>query len=291
MKYIGHGALVARLEKFLSGKNDSRSFLFFGPKHSGKATLARAFASAWTKKQTMLDFSDSVSDEVLILAPQSIEKKGIKKEKRINIESVREAIRFASLSSASGRRAVLIDGAEMTVPHAQSAFLKTVEEPASGVIAVLVAHTLDSILPTIISRCERAEFGIVSKEKFYEGMGDGASQDVWELSLGLPGLGKDLMRDSALRAEREAVRETGRTLLSLGVGERLRVGEALTKNIPNAIEALHLWAFLFREEAVSGRGDARASLLRAEKMMECSRLLQTTQANARLILENTLIGL
>lgn len=291
MEYIGHSALLERLKKFLGRKNDSRSFLFFGPKHSGKYTLARAFSLAWVKGETVLDFSENESGEVLVVAPRLEEKKGVVKEKGIDVEGVREAIRFVSLSSASGRRAVVIDDAETMTREAQNAFLKTLEEPASGVVIVLVAHTLDTILPTIVSRCDRAEFGIVAKERFYKGMGVGVAEDVWELSLGLPGIGKEILRDGALRAEREALRETGRKLSSLGVGERLRAGEMLAKNIPQAIEALHLWAFLFREEAVAGRGDAHVSLLRAEKMMECARLLKTTQANARLMLENTLLGL
>jgi DNA polymerase-3 subunit delta' len=52
-------------------------------------------------------------------------------------------------------RIVLIHPAEALNVASANALLKMLEEPASGVIFILVAHQLQRLLPTIISRCQK----------------------------------------------------------------------------------------------------------------------------------------
>lgn len=289
MKYAGHEVNRRRLQKFLDQGGRSRSFLFCGPKHSGKGTLARAFGLAWVGGKRDVEFSNAHNIDVLTIFPRVEKKKGIETVLGIKIEEVRNAIRFASLSSVSGRRAVIVDGVEVMNESAQNALLKTLEEPPTGVLIILVAHALDTVQPTVVSRCERVEFGPVSQEtmKDFPMM----TQEAWELALGLPGLAVRLAQDAQWREEREKMRTTWKTLAGSGVGSRLRAGEMLAKNGEKAIEVLQLWAFLFREQAVLGTGDVRTAMRNAEKMLECVRLLKTTNTNARLMIENTLLGM
>ncbi len=57
------------------------------------------------------------------------------------------------------RRVVIIDEADAAGPVAQSALLKTLEEPPSASLFILVSSIPDALLPTVLSRCPRLRFG------------------------------------------------------------------------------------------------------------------------------------
>jgi hypothetical protein len=74
----------------------------------------------------------------------------------IRIEQVRGAQRFLSLRSLTLKHKVLVmNQAHSLTEEAANAFLKTLEEPPASSFIVLTTSRLDSILPTIISRCRR----------------------------------------------------------------------------------------------------------------------------------------
>lgn len=296
--FIGHASIRERLEKFLSHKNGSRTFLFYGPKYVGKGTLARFFAGAFVRGDRKLDFSldrFGVVEDCIEIVPEREEKKGVIKEKPIDIKRIREGIRKISFSSFhNGRKALIIDEAQNMTVSAQNALLKTLEEPIGTTVIILVAHTMDTLVPTLLSRCSLERFGMVSKEAFAELIPSKhavESEHLRRLSLGLPGFAIRIMREKNLFRERAHLEQQALFLENMGVGERLRLGEELAKNIPQAIETLELWEFIFRERALSGEGDIRQMFSCVEKMYECVKLLKRTQINARLILENTILNI
>jgi DNA polymerase-3 subunit delta' len=81
----------------------------------------------------------------------------------IKIAQVRDVIAGAGYRPFEGRRrVVIIDEADALVPDAQNALLKTLEEPPSASIFVLVSSLPDALLPTVRSRCPRLRFGSLS---------------------------------------------------------------------------------------------------------------------------------
>lgn len=77
----------------------------------------------------------------------------------ILMESALEAVRFANLSSHSGHKAVVIHEADRFNGESANALLKTLEEPAAGLLLVLVTTHPYRLLPTILSRCARFDLG------------------------------------------------------------------------------------------------------------------------------------
>ncbi len=74
----------------------------------------------------------------------------------IKIEHIRQAQRFLSLKTVNTERKVLIiNNAHTMGEEAANAFLKTLEEPPAHSLIILLTSRLDSILPTIISRCRK----------------------------------------------------------------------------------------------------------------------------------------
>jgi DNA polymerase-3 subunit delta' len=81
----------------------------------------------------------------------------------IKIEVVRDAIdRTGFRPFEARRRVVIIDEADAMQPPAQSALLKTLEEPPASSIFLLVSSLPDALLPTVQSRCPRLRFGTLS---------------------------------------------------------------------------------------------------------------------------------
>ena len=78
----------------------------------------------------------------------------------IKIEPVRDVIDRANYRPFEGRRrVVIIDGAEALVDAAQNALLKTLEEPPTASVFILVSSMPDALLPTVRSRCRPLRFG------------------------------------------------------------------------------------------------------------------------------------
>jgi DNA polymerase III subunit delta' len=77
---------------------------------------------------------------------------------QIRLEQIREISRFLSRSPLSApRNLVVIEQAERMAEGAANGLLKTLEEPGQATL-ILLAPTLEAVLPTIVSRCQRIPF-------------------------------------------------------------------------------------------------------------------------------------
>lgn len=76
--------------------------------------------------------------------------------KQIGVDAIRQCNRWAvETSQLSGERVILIEQADVMGEAAANALLKTLEEPPSGCQFILMATSLDNLLPTINSRCNK----------------------------------------------------------------------------------------------------------------------------------------
>jgi hypothetical protein len=86
-----------------------------------------------------------------------------------SIETIRSLIEDLSYSTSEGTLRVfaLLAAESITLP-AQQAILKSLEEPPTRTLLILVTSQPQALLPTILSRCEvvRSEIGSETKEEF-----------------------------------------------------------------------------------------------------------------------------
>ena len=76
----------------------------------------------------------------------------------IRTEQIREIAHFLSRRSAkSPRSVVVIEKAETMAESAANALLKTLEEPGEAIL-ILIAPSAESLLPTLVSRCQKIPF-------------------------------------------------------------------------------------------------------------------------------------
>jgi DNA polymerase-3 subunit delta' len=122
-------------------------------------------------------------------AQKEVDEKKRKPSQEIRIESVRDAVAFAELTSGRGQgKVILVFPAEAMNHPSANALLKTLEEPAAGLRFVLACHAAHELLPTIRSRCQAFAMRQPSDEE----------ADEW-LALHLPSTAQE-DRQVALRA-------------------------------------------------------------------------------------------
>jgi len=86
--------------------------------------------------------------------------KGLKRKARpaIRLEQIREITEFLSrLPLVAPRNVVAMEQAETMAEAAANALLKTLEEPGQATL-ILIAPSPESLLPTLVSRCQRIPF-------------------------------------------------------------------------------------------------------------------------------------
>jgi DNA polymerase III delta' subunit len=132
---------------------------------------------------------------------------------------------LALLPVEGGARVAILEGAHRLNDDAQSALLKTLEEPPAGVTIILCADDEERLLPTVRSRCARIRLGPVGVRDIETILGDAGAADaptaarLGRLAGGRPGIAL------AYAASPEAVvgrAQIGRTLLDLVDAPRAR---------------------------------------------------------------------
>jgi DNA polymerase III delta' subunit len=132
---------------------------------------------------------------------------------------------LALLPVEGGARVAILESAHRLNDDAQSALLKTLEEPPAGVTIILCADDEERLLPTVRSRCARIRLGPVGVRDIETILGDAGAADapmaarLGRLAGGRPGIAL------AYAASPEAVvsrAQIGRTLLDLLDAPRAR---------------------------------------------------------------------
>jgi DNA polymerase III subunit delta' len=155
------------------------AYLFRGPRGSGKAAAARAFAAELladgspdpddARRRALLD--PSPHPDLVWLRPPGAQHL---------VEDVREqVIRASSLSPAEGlHRVFVIEEAEDLRDESQNALLKTLEEPAPFAHLILICSEPEQLAETILSRCTPIEFGPLTPAAVSETLGKGPEADA-----------------------------------------------------------------------------------------------------------------
>ena len=176
---VGHRRILTLLSRALAQGTLPPALLFAGPSGIGKRRMADAVARAINCLTPVLDAPVAPAvegDAPIVLARDACGtcaacrriERGVHPDViaiepgdsgSIKIEPVRDVIDRAGYRPFEARRrVVIIDQADAMQPPAQSALLKTLEEPPSASIFMLVTSLPDALLPTVQSRCPRIRF-------------------------------------------------------------------------------------------------------------------------------------
>ncbi len=153
------------------------------------------------------------------------------------VEQVREILADVALAPVRANSKVyILDSADRLRGQAANALLKTIEEPPPGVMFILVARTADSMLPTIVSRCQQVPFRvvptIVAQDAVMVKAGVGETEARIALSVaGTPQRAVELLSSPSRRnVRRVAVRILGE-LANDDAWDVLRAAEELNEEV------------------------------------------------------------
>ena len=148
---LGNAASLRLLDSALVG-GAAHAYLFYGPPGVGKRTVSRGFGAA------LVADGDADAEERALrgLHPDLSE---VEPEGRFTtIGQVRELVRQAASRPFEGARRVFVLRADTLNVQAANALLKTLEEPEGGAVFILLATSLEGVLPTIVSRAQVVRF-------------------------------------------------------------------------------------------------------------------------------------
>lgn len=166
---VGHANLVQILRRAVASRRVPQSLLFAGPDGVGKRAVALALAQAVNcpnqrdgdgcgachvcrrieagtfSDVTVIDRGDAASIGIDVLRDRLI-----------------TPIAYRPFEGA--RRVFIVDRVDEVTPPAQDSLLKTLEEPPSSAVLVLVTAYPDTLLSTVRSRCRRLRFGALDDD-------------------------------------------------------------------------------------------------------------------------------
>lgn len=310
------------LQQALARDRIAQSYLFVGPAGVGKESSAVALSAARNCPEggcgacnTCRRIENGQHPDVRVFRPRD------EGNRNLQVETVREEILpFTKFAPFEARTAFLIfPDADLSFPlqHAEAAnaILKTLEEPRTNVVFVLLSSRPERLLATIRSRCQQVRFGPLPSDVLAAILTrHGIEPAVQASAIALAGGRADRALDMAREARSELMFEWAtrldRATQQGGVAERLELAEELARHEDRDV-ILETLCLYYRDVAVAGLGDgarlgfadrgdriqARAAELSpgsaADRVLRIEQLSEalTRNANPQLALDALLLSL
>ena len=155
---IGQPRVRDYLRTCIQQDKASQASLFTGPLGSNKTQAAFCFAAALLCQDGGCDVCETCERVLRRKHPDVhyLEPEGANGYVVDQIRAVIADVQLAPIAAAC--KVYIINRCDLLGISAANSFLKTLEEPPENVYFVLMARTQDSVLPTILSRCQVVPF-------------------------------------------------------------------------------------------------------------------------------------
>ena len=162
----GRDAIVRTLKNQIISGRIGHSYLFCGTRGTGKTTIARIFARAANcENQRDGNPCGECPTCRAIQAEANLNVTELDAASNNSVDDIRSIVDQVEYSPTQGRfRVFIIDEVHMLSNAAFNALLKTLEEPPSYVIFILATTEPNKLPVTILSRCQRYDFGRLSTD-------------------------------------------------------------------------------------------------------------------------------
>lgn len=179
---VGQEHITRTLKNALRMNRLSHAYLFCGPRGTGKTTTAKILAKVLNCQSPVEEepcnccsacTAINEGRDIDVLEIDAASNRGIDE-----IRDLREKIRYVP---AEGHYKVyIVDEVHMLTPEAFNALLKTLEEPPQRVVFILATTEPHKLPPTIISRCQRFDFHLLTPDQMVGRMKAIVEGEEWE---------------------------------------------------------------------------------------------------------------
>lgn len=166
---VGHKKIIGHLKRAIETDKVSHAYIISGEAHTGKMMLAEAFAMALQCESkgerpcgnclSCRQAANRNQPDIIFL--------GQEETNTISVEEIRTRLNYDMVLApySSKYKIYIIDQAQKMNVQAQNTLLKTIEEPPSYGIVILLTTNADALLPTIRSRCILLNLRTVKEEE------------------------------------------------------------------------------------------------------------------------------
>ncbi len=245
---IGNENVMGYLLESIKRDRIAKAYLFYGPPSVGKFKTAIAFVAAVLCGEGGCGKCNTCRRVLELKHPDVLVVEG--RGKNIPVEVIREIRLSAYLKPVEGKyRFFIIRDAEMLWEEGASTLLKLLEEPPQGSIFILISASIASVMPTLISRCEKVRFTPVPREKIAEmlvkrGIDFNKADLIARVTGGLPGNAIKLADEPWRMERRDTVLRVARALKHADLATILDMAEELYAEIRAPIEEM---AVIYKE--------------------------------------------
>jgi len=159
---VGQEHIVKTLTNAISMRLVSHAYLFYGPRGSGKTTIARLLAKSLNcqnQQEGKFEPCNQCNSCQEINEGRAIDLIEIDAASNRGIEEIRNLKEGINIVPVKSRYKVyILDECHQLTKEASNALLKTLEEPPDHCIFILCTTEHQKVLPTITSRCQQFEF-------------------------------------------------------------------------------------------------------------------------------------
>jgi DNA polymerase III subunit delta' len=299
---LGHEWAADLLREHISREKMRHAYLFAGPRGVGRRTLALRMAQALncTQPPAPGEACEACRNCVRIEQMQHPDLSIVQAEQEggvLKVDQVRELQHSLALHPYEARyRVALLLRFEEAHPSAMNALLKTLEEPGPQVVLLLTAESAESLLPTIVSRCEVLRLRPLSLEETSLGLQQhwGLPPEEAELlahvSGGRPGFALRLHQEPEYMAQRQTWLSDQNRLLRATRVERFAYAEQMWKDKEALRGLLLVWLSYWRDVIVkaSGASTPVSNLDRQEEIDQLAKevSIQTAHRSAAALQRN-----
>jgi len=256
---VGQEKPIESLKKAIERDQVAHAYLFEGAEGLGKKAIALKLASALVcnnkdkpcgKCNSCIKVSTGNHPEIKIIEGQVT----------IKVDEIRELIKDIQLKPYEGSRKVYIicDADKMNI-QGQNALLKTLEEPPNYATLILLTTKGNSLLPTIVSRCQTIKLNPISLEniKSYlinnKDIDSEKAQMLAAFSGGIIGRAVELLDNPDFHVRREGVINLCKDLMTpklLNILDQISFFEEQKPDIEEVLDLMISWyrdLFVYKE--------------------------------------------